>query len=539
MTIDDFKITNIDSFIDTVKYKVQNYQPKTIKRVMIPKKSGGERPLGIPTLWDRLIQQMFKQVLDPIVEAKFHKHSYGFRSNRSTQHALARCHSLINLSRLHFVIDLDIKGFFDNVNHHKLIQQLYTIGIKDKRVLTIINKMLKAPIKGIGIPTIGTPQGGILSPLLANVVLNELDWWISSQWETHPTHHTYCNQSRKYELIRNKNLKEMFIVRYADDVKIFTRDAKQAQKIFIAVKEFLHERLGLELSNEKSKITNLRRHSSIFLGFEIKAVKKKKKYVAISHISKNNYIDISKSLREQIKLINKHSTGAQVQKYNVVVLGIQNYFQYATKVSVDLSRLEHFLLPRLHHQIGNNALYEYPKRPRKLYRMRYRLTHKAFSIQGMHLFPIGDIRMKKVMCFSQVICNYTIEGREKQQHKDINSLIQYEIQKMYISESHEYQNNIEYLDNRISKYSMQRGKCNITNIYLKAYQVHCHHVKPKHLGGTDMFSNLVIVSNEVHKLIHATTKETIDKYMKILNLKEEQLKKLNKLREKCNLDYIK
>ena len=90
---------------------------------------------------------------------------------------------------MHHVVDIDIQGFFDNVNHSKLIKQMYSIGIRDKRVLTIVSKMLKAPIKGIGVPTKGTPQGGILSPLLSNIVLNDLDWWIANQWEYLKTKH--------------------------------------------------------------------------------------------------------------------------------------------------------------------------------------------------------------------------------------------------------------------------------------------------------------------------------------------------------------
>lgn len=165
----------VDSFVDNIRKTFEHYKPNTVRRVEIPKSNGKKRPLGIPTMRDRLIQQMFKQVLEPICEVKFYKHSYGFRPNRSTHHAMARCQYLINRGRFNHVVDIDIQGFFDNVNHSKLLKQLYNIGITDKRVLKIILKMLKAPIKGKGISTKGTPQGGILSPLLSNVVLNDLD----------------------------------------------------------------------------------------------------------------------------------------------------------------------------------------------------------------------------------------------------------------------------------------------------------------------------------------------------------------------------
>lgn len=183
-TIKHLAKMNEGAFIQLIQKQFSWYYPRPVRRVEIPKPNGKLRPLGIPTIVDRIVQQCILQVLEPICEARFYERSNGFRPNRSTEHAVAQCCRLMQIQHLHYAVDLDIHGFFDNVNHGKLIRQMWKLGIRDKKLLCIIKQMLKAPIvlpDGKRVyPTKGTPQGGILSPLLSNIVLNELDWWIET-----------------------------------------------------------------------------------------------------------------------------------------------------------------------------------------------------------------------------------------------------------------------------------------------------------------------------------------------------------------------
>jgi len=482
---------------------------------------------------DRIIQQAIKQIIEPICEAKFHERSYGFRSNRSPENAIAYMYKKINIDKCYYVVDIDIKGFFDNVNHGKLLKQLWSIGIKDKRLLKIISKMLKAPIKNEGIPKKGVPQGGIISPVLADVVLNELDWWISSQWETSPNRDINDRKHIYNKLRRKSKLKEMYIVRYADDFKILCKEKEIAKRIFIAVKKWLKERLDLEISESKSKITNLQTNYSEFLGIKIKVIEKGNKKVVESHITDKAKDKIKKNLREQIIKINKNPNKKEVMKYNSMILGIQNYYNIATHINLDLSEIFFHIKvkieTRLRRYLGKRGY-----KP-KIYKEKYkRYKFKEYYIDNMVMYPLGAIKHKKPMQLEKDINNYTEKGRKLIHEKLKNG---YNLMLKYLSENPVLNRSVEYNDNRLSKYTGQKGLSEISKVILGKDMV-VHHIIPISKGGTDNYDNLVLITEEEHRLIHATESKTIEKYKNLLNLNMKELEKINKYRIKVESNEI-
>jgi RNA-directed DNA polymerase len=222
------------------KLDAREYEPSPVKRVMIPKPDGGERQLGIPTVQDRLIQQAVHQVLSEEYDPKFSEASYGFRPGRSAHDAVRTAQGYIESGKK-WVVDMDLEKFFDTVNHDRLMSRL-KLDIEDKRVLWLVNQYLKAGVmvEGVVMGTEeGTPQGGPLSPLLSNIVLDELD--------------------------RELERRGHSFVRYADDCNIYVSSQRAAEQVLTSIREYVEKKLRLKVNEEKSAVDVATRRK--FLGF--------------------------------------------------------------------------------------------------------------------------------------------------------------------------------------------------------------------------------------------------------------------------------
>ncbi|HEY5408397.1 MAG TPA: group II intron reverse transcriptase/maturase [Ginsengibacter sp.] len=316
--VDGMKVEELKEWLGNHLTKLQEqllsgtYQPQAVKGIEIPKPNGGKRQLGIPTVIDRLVQQSIHQVLSEGYERIFSENSYGFRPNKSAHQALKRAAEYVERGKS-FVIDLDLEKFFDEVNHHRLMWLLST-RIGDRRVLQLIHRYLKAGMMQGGLVeqrTKGTPQGSPLSPLLSNIVLDELDK------ELEVRGHCY--------------------VRYADDVKIFVGSSRRAEEVKASITKYIMQKLKLKINESKSRIC--KGYELNFLGHSIL----NKRQIGLSKQSE-------KRLKDKIREVTKRNRGisleAMLKELRSKLQGWLNYFGYA-KMKSKMEAIDGWIRRRL------------------------------------------------------------------------------------------------------------------------------------------------------------------------------------------------
>ncbi len=499
--------------IRDIQSAFKHFEPQKIRRVYIDKPGKAEkRPLGIPTIRDRIVQECMRIVLEPIFEAQFFAHSYGFRPMRDAPMALERAKLLVHHTGYHWIVEGDISKCFDRIDHAILLKRLYHMGIRDRRVLQIIKAMLKTGVMDeCEVNEEGTPQGGLISPLLANVYLDIMDEWITKQWEIKKTEYPFSKPYRKYKGLRRTALIPGFLVRYADDFIIITDTRAHAEDWKKRLQIFLHSKMKLTLSPEKTLITDIRKKYIKFLGYEYKVVpgKARKGYIPRTIPERDRLRRKTDKIAHDIKKIPHYYSREQmvdaINRINSQIRGIIQYYQCCTWVNISMKkysrRLQFVARRRLTQYKGKwipaiqtqNLPRVHQQYKQKIPSMKYRDIYIGFT-------ALSFCKWEKTIPKKEEETPYTEAGRQLFFERTKKKRIHARLDEMYSEKSARATrygqwgklNNFEFIMNRAYALNRDKLKCRVCGGWLISSMPWAHRVNPNlPLNKVNRVNNLI------------------------------------------------
>jgi RNA-directed DNA polymerase len=452
------------------------WKPFPALRVYIPKANGKQRPLGIPVILDRCLQAIVKNALEPYWEAKFEDSSYGFRPGRCQHDAIERIYNLASAKgNRRWVLDADIKGAFDNIDHDKLLDLIGQFPARE-----LIRQWLKAGYMEDGVyhdTDKGTPQGGVISPLLANIAFHGMEEALGIKY--------WYRTTKTYSV--ELNPKSPGLVRFADDFVVFCHTKEEAEQAKEKLKAWFAER-GLTFSEEKTRIVNLDEGFD-FLGFNVRQYKvttSRSGYRLLIRPSKKSVKEVRRKLKSLFREMHGHSVQRLIQELNPIIRGWADYYRSAVSSRI-FNRLDDYLFRLQFHW----AKRQHPTKSWKWRKVRYWGNYKAqdkwvFGNKDLHMLSFSWTPIRRHVMVRRFA---SADDPELEQYWDERKIRELEFW-------------LSSFKKKVAK--QQNYVCPVCKDHLaNGEEIHNHHLVPKVKGGRNHPSNYVLVHMYCHQAAHA------------------------------------
>lgn len=513
-TLENYSVMEL---AEIVKTRLLTKQMDYVRRTYIPKGNTGKmRPLGICSIWDKLVEKCIQLVVEPFCETKFVLSSFGFREQVSQHNALAKVKR--KCQTMPYALSIDLRDYFGTIDPNVTYRELWHIGMRDQVILNYIYRFIKKGYYEDSCKVedpLGSPQGSILGPLISNVYLHRFDVWLRDQGDCwHDKSVTKFHSGHKVRNLERTKLKAGTHVRYADDILVLCKDYQDAVRFRHSITRYLTRNMKLEINEEKTKIYDLTKEKMKYLGYDFYVCNLTSKnvqgvFTVSNTLPKGKEDEIVSRCKELLRAIKKNPCFATIHDWNVYVAGLHNYYKGMTHFHQSFHKIGWRIMKLFYHTMNKRITFTTEQSFKQNF---HGGKYSSWGKNGYYCFnsyPVIEIDWAN--WDSGLICYMKCKIRDnpyhygEKKHKPGVSLEAIG----YLVNTSKYIKSSRLAMFRISKYSSVKGISYLSGEFVPVQEYHCHHIKPREKGGTHDFDNLCVLSEMEHQILHSKTPEQL------------------------------